>query len=580
MASISKSANLQFYLNGEEINAPVQWKDIAILATFENDAVQANITIDQFEFVNQAREIIINHLNDGRIFEGLPFQIVATGTNNSLTVFDGLIDLTNEFDNQADSVRAVCSIAKKDGLNTLEQRLSALNYDYLYELGIITDADFVGVPYVIEKTDDSADIVLLLFMGVFLTDAIIQQIADTAEAIATASGILAAGITGAVGSAIFAVANALLQAAKLAALVIAFAELGRRVIELLAQPKRTHKGILLKTLLSKACEQLGYSFETDIADLDNIVYLPSNNGIDTRDALGRILSVNTIEKGTPAVNDFGFNAVEAFEIATDYFNAKTAIVDNTVQFRSKDSSFWIKTASYTMPDVLIESEQYNTDELIANKLFSFDTDTLDEWTAIDFTGTNYEVITNSVDPQNTSFVKGLQEVRYNVCLGSRKEKESALQSALRNLAGIFDDVINIFGGNSDLQGLFDDPQGVLRVSQNNHSKPKLLYLQNGNIPANHRELLSAKASYNNYHYYDSFVLGNYNGQKRLYNGVRVGFGLDDFVKLIENSYFYTNEGEIAQAIKIESNLALDFAVMSYFIRQPYTERLSETVIEP
>ena len=62
MSNISKSANLTFFLDGIQIDAPVQWADIGILATFENDNVQANITIDEFDFVNQARQTILNHI--------------------------------------------------------------------------------------------------------------------------------------------------------------------------------------------------------------------------------------------------------------------------------------------------------------------------------------------------------------------------------------------------------------------------------------------------------------------------------------------------------------------------------------
>lgn len=574
MSNISKSANLSFFLDGNEIDAPVQWADIAILATFENDNVQANITIDDFDFINEARQAILNHIADGRIFEGLPFQIVASGTNNSLTVFDGYIDLTEGFQDLQDSLRAVCRIAKKDGLNTLEERLQALNYDYLYELGEITDADFIDVPYVVEKFDNTIETALLLFMVAFLADALIQQVADTATAIASIAGMTI------LGKIIFAVASAIIQAAKLAAMILAFAELSRRVFELLVQPKRTHKAMLLKSLLEKAVAHLGYGFETDIADLDNIVYLASNTAVDERGAIGQIVSVKTIDKGIPNVQDYGFNCLEMFELAINYTNSRIAIVGSKVQFRSKDSAYWQKTASYTMPDILIDAVQYNTDEMVANKLFSFDTDIADEWTVESFTGTNYEVITDATDAQNQKFIKGLQQVRYNVCLGSRKDKRNAVESVLAFLAGLFDSVINVFGGSSNLSGSFDSVTGVLRVSQNNHSKPKLIWLSGGEIPANQRDLLSAKVSYNSYHYYDSFILGNFNGQKKLFSGVKSGFGLDDFVKLIENSYFYTNDGQLVQATKVESNLSLDFATLDFFVRQPYTRRLSETYIEP
>ena len=50
MVAISKSANLSFELDGSKVEAPIEWQDIAILATFDNENVQGNITTDQFTF--------------------------------------------------------------------------------------------------------------------------------------------------------------------------------------------------------------------------------------------------------------------------------------------------------------------------------------------------------------------------------------------------------------------------------------------------------------------------------------------------------------------------------------------------
>lgn len=575
---MSKSANISFFINGNKINAPIEWLDISILSTFETDQIQANITIDSFNFALEARSEILSHISDGRIFEGLPFQIVAKGSNNELTIFDGLIDLTEDFENLVDAGKVSCKLEKRNGLNQLDKRLSALNYDYLESLGEIGEVDYVSVPYVIEKENNALDIALLVFLVAYVTDTVIQQIASTANAIAVAVGIASSSITGIAGSTIFKVANAIIELAKLGALIVVFADLGRRVLDLFISPKREHKAILLKTLLEKAFAHLGYALETDLLDLENIVYLPSNNGIDERSAFGKIIGVNTIQKGIPKVNDFGFNCRELVEIATKYFNAKIGIVGDTIQFRKKGSDYWTKKATYNMPDVLQESKKYNTGELVANKLFAFDTDSLDSWTLADFTGTNFEVITSATNPQNEAFLSGLNEVRYNTCLASRKDKINALEIAVSLFAGIIDTIVNLFGGNSNLQQSATSSEGVMRVSQNNHSKPKLLWLEGGQV-ATQRDKISAKISYENYHSYDSFVLDNYNGQKQIFRG-RVGFGLDDFVKLSENSYFYTNDNKLAQAIKIEWAIGLDYAVIDYFVREPYTERLTETTIEP
>ena len=85
-------------INGSTVTAPVEWEDIQILSTFDNGAVQANITVEELTFVLSAYDVITEYIDAGLdggngIFEGIPLQILAY--NDSTTaIFDGYIDLT------------------------------------------------------------------------------------------------------------------------------------------------------------------------------------------------------------------------------------------------------------------------------------------------------------------------------------------------------------------------------------------------------------------------------------------------------------------------------------------------------
>ena len=586
---MAKSATLTFYLNGNIVPAPVEWADIEVLASFDNESIQANISIDSFTFVNDARLSVLEHINEGRlggvgIFEGLPFRIEASNSDSTVSIFDGFLDLAGGLVDYPEQGRLECSIVKSDSLNNLEDRLSATTYAYLYEQGYITDSDFIDVPYVVVKPIEAQEVLSTTIALYLMQKAIAEQAEKIAKEAGTFAGILAAGVTGAVGAAIY--AGLVLIAAIIygLALLAAVVKMATAIVNAFLPLLRSHKAIKLKKLIQAAATYAGYELVTDIGLLENIVYLPSNINVDKPNSSGFVGAVGSIKKGIPNSSDFGYSVVELLQLARQLFNAKLAITaGNKLQFRSKNSPFWEQTSSYVLPDVLTDSLLYNTDEIAANRLLAFDTDLRDIWTIENFKGTNYEVITDSVTTfnQKAKQLKGLNEIRFQVCLGNRKNDLTALESLLAGFASVVDDVVDGLDGSSNLAAQVQNRINVLKVSDNNHSRSKLLYVNgSGLIPANHREFLSAKALYNQFWVEESFVSDNWNGQKVKYEQVRIPFGLDDYLQLIENSYISTIEGDRGKVEKISWRIGSDYATIDYWIRKPYTLNLKETFIEP
>ena len=363
---------------------------------------------------------------------------------------------------------------------------------------------------------------------------------------------------------------------------MAVINLGLALIETLVPKKRTHKGLLLRTALEKVANHLGYGFISPNIEFDKVHYLPSNPEFDEEDeTTGFIRKINSIKKGIPKVTDFGYRCSEMFELAKNLIDGKFAIIDGDLHLRSRNDPFWVRTSTYTLPDVLIDVKRYNTQDLKANKFIAFETDITDDWTLDNFKGTNLERITDAINVSNSraKLIKGLDELTFPVALGSRKDKLSAIEKILKELAKVIDGVANTFGGNSNLASRVSSKLGVLKVSTNNHVIPKLLWLEGGRIPANNRELFSAKSLYDSYHNYDSFVTTDFGFQRELYRNISIPFGLDDFVKLIDNSYFVTDDGVIGKIEKITWNIANDRAVIDYWKQIPYTSNLKETFIE-
>ena len=307
--------------------------------------------------------------------------------------------------------------------------------------------------------------------------------------------------------------------------------------------------------------------------------MPSNQNFDEENAAGMLHKVNGTKYGTPTINDYGYNCLDFFELCKKLFKAKYSIIGNTIYFINEFDSFWVKQSTFKMSSVFNKIKRFNTDELIANMILSFNTDVSDKWTISNFLGTNYEIITdaNIVNNNSAKYIKGLNQIQFGVALGNKKEQLNGLENALKNTLSLIDKAAMTVGSYSNLASKITSKLNILKISTNNWIIPKVLKLS-GNKPVA-RSLWSAKYIYENYYRGTSFVQNGYYGQKIKYNEVEIPFGLNDFVSLINNSYFYTSDMKTAKVTSIKWNMSKDKAIVSYWIREPYTKNLKESFIE-
>lgn len=574
-------------INGKTLSVPREFFDVGTKASFDQNP-QANLTTDTFTFVLDAAKEIRAHIDNGLksgvgIFEGMPLEISATGRGNSISVFNGIIDLQDNaiINNELGQVEA--KIKQDNGLNNLQDQIEALDFGFLLEIGVIKESDYVDVDYVVIKLDSTLEAITMLITIFLLSKELIDSIKSISEQIGTIAGILASGISGSIGAALYAVGVAVAEIIFAAAILALIIKLGEALLELLIQPKRTHKAIPLKTLLEKTCKHIGYGFNTTVEDLDNVVYLPSNTTTDDYGDSIFIQVPGTIKQGIPNATDFGYTCTELFELARMLFNGRFLIDKNTIQFHTENSEFWIKRATWIKPDVLkAQGFRFNTDEIKSSININLQTDVTDEYTIDNFLGTVFQVITDAktvINVRNKT-IKNLDIVSIPCALGNRKEKLNGFEKLLSEMAGLFDEVAKSFGGNSNLKGRITEKIGVLKVSFNNHAVPKLLWLENGKMPSNHRELFSAKTLWEKYHVEKSFVQNNFERQRVIFENERIPFGFDDFTKVVNNSYFHDTNGKLGKIITLEWTMNKDFALISYWQPQVYTKNLKETFIEP
>jgi hypothetical protein len=379
------------------------------------------------------------------------------------------------------------------------------------------------------------------------------------------------------------VAVALINIAYTAFMVAAIISLGIQVFEALLPIPRTHRTLKLRTALEKISNHLGYTFSSPITMLDDLVYLPSNLETDDVNFLtGLIDFPKGTKTGLPNERDYGFTALEFFELCERMFNADIKVNGNALEFRSRNDPYWQQAATYQMPNFLRKVKRYNTDELIFSRLLRFDTDEIaDEWTVNNFKGTNYEIITNDTTITNNEakYINNHETISFPVCLGNRKNELNGLENSLATLGGVIDSVINSFGGNSNLSGAITSRIGVLKVGTNNTTKPKVLFLRGNKLPSNHRDLFSAKVLYDKYINEKSFVLNNFGGQKAIYSLEGLPFGFEDFLKTIENSNFVDSENNNAKFRSLNWLISGDTAQGEMEQNEIYAPNLTETYIE-
>lgn len=586
MSNPSKSAEAKFLLDGIEYNAPIGWEDITIIADYENDAIQPRLSIEEFEFTLEARKAINQWIALGLtggvgIFEGMPFQLVLFNNTLIQQNFKAILDFTNDYTDLIQDGKLTVRLMKDKGLDNFFNQVEGTTYGYLFSIGAITIADFINQPYVVEKKFNLFEILMTSIVLYLMTKELAESIQRTADAIATVAALLTTSVFPLpVGSIAYAIAIAIINVVYTIVLVIAIISLTITLINTLVPPKRNHKVMTLRRLLEVVCNHFGYGFVAPtISELDHLNYLPSNPNLDEKTLFGFIQVTNGTPQGIPDTQDYGYNCSEMFELAKRLFNGKYAIIGNDVHLRPENDPFWIQQSNWQIPNVEIEQIQYNTDELKGDRLLTFEYDLNDEWTIDNSIGTAFEIRTTQINTlrKQAVLIKGLEEIRFNVALGSTKLSLNGIELLLKFVAQFIDTVTGVLGGGTNFAVQITSKVGILKQTENWHSLPKLLYTNGNIIPVNHRNLWNAQVLWVKYHIEKSFVANNFHGQKFVYNNVKVPFGFEDYNQLTTNPYFLFN-GSQAKIIKFDWSFGEDFATISFYVRKPYTKNLKEIFI--
>lgn len=589
-------------VNGFETTPPMEMQGLEIVADFENDNVSANINLQALTFVNEANEIIKQWANDGLQTEGIPIEIIVQSLT-SFSAFEGYGDFRGYEVNSP--VECSLPLVKSNGLNSLDERSKGITMLLLEAKGIMPKSMGVNIPYVVENRKTDLEKIALLTNATFIFKSAIDEMF---KFIAIASDITTLGVVQATINLTLTLANIVLLINRLKALV-------QEIIDTFFGLVRYHRGIKLKTFIERGLFYLGYSVDFGIieGDLDTVVLCPSKYdevGLPVGFLPSFETAFSTLSGILKSRNNLGYDLNGAFELINKLFNTKMAIVDNVVHIKTKKDPYWTSTASFIMPDLIIEQSivamngrkvPNNLEELFRRTYISYERDDSDKWTISNVNNSISETIREeiSVENQNNVLLKGLEDVQIPYALCIRNNNISTLlsdfQAQITEGNEFISQIMEIFDSVSDLlpeplspldflPTSISNRIGAMKVENHFFSTPKIVCLQNGKIPSNYISIIGSRALYEKYYAWNSPVPlvkdptnANNTNQKMLFKNVKIPMGLINFKQIVENSFFLTNFGLTGKFEKVSYNVEGDYAICDYFIYKNFTDNYEETI---
>ena len=247
--------SLSFELDGQPSGTPVNAQELSLSANWETGEGQeeSEISLTSIEFAMEDAKLLNQKVADGLtggagIFEGVPYKIKL----NSTTIFDGMVDLTNEA-TFVDCEKVIAEIMKEDGVDWLSEVADGISFGSMAKNNQIVASDYIVVPYVLNFRPEAFVVGQLLITSFLLTKELIQGIKDIA--------FLTADVVNAIGSikgVIVATIRLVAQIIYTTAIVLALISVIRDLIEQFFPAVRRYNGMTFKRMFEVGLASLGF----------------------------------------------------------------------------------------------------------------------------------------------------------------------------------------------------------------------------------------------------------------------------------------------------------------------------------
>ena len=181
------------YIKGVKVNKPVNFPDLFLQVQRDNDGLTQNTSIKSFEWVDAEAQLLRGYFDAGMtggtgVSAGIAHKIDLVEGGIILNIFDGYIDLqTARFEQDLCIVESV----PKASVEWLDSGVAdGIDFNDLYDRGIIKDTDFVYVPYVLSSIPNYTELMIISLTSTFVFTSLIKQVIMIAEAIGESSSVL------------------------------------------------------------------------------------------------------------------------------------------------------------------------------------------------------------------------------------------------------------------------------------------------------------------------------------------------------------------------------------------------------
>jgi hypothetical protein len=541
-----------------------------------NNWQEAEITVDRVILANKAYDVVKSHINTIGHHEGIPYSV----TVGSVTI-DYYVDLTDNPIYRDNEVEV--SLKRRRGVDWFEKVSQGLSFEAINAKNTITGA--FDVPYIIVKDNQVELLIMLAISSYTLTKELIQATKELADA----TGELVEALTPDVPPNVKPgeIANVAIQVAAnaiyVALLIIALINLITQIVELIIPKVRYFKGNTFRSLISQGLQhpEINLSFSSSLPELDS-TFLPVPLLKQKQSIFDYLIAQNTqaYNKGYPSASDSVFaNLLGMINEVCKWLNAEYRIIDGVLYIENE--SFWSNNSGVNITTTLeVQPERtnewtYNFDETWRRYYLHAQYDPSDTHTFDKSSGIYAEYQTEPITIINDDLVNipGLRDVGCSFAYGARKNQLNAIELQLLPLAQLADNVVNFLGGNSNLAGKIVNRVGVLQISQQFFSIPKVIWTVGGKQPSNYFDIIGMPVIYSKYHSVEQ-VKENF----KEIRSSEVRFSPEQFYNILDNNFVNDQFGNTLKIVTFEWINKSRKALIQYSIESDEASNLKTVTV--
>lgn len=623
---------VRHYIAGQEVQRPINYPSLKFRVDFDQETQTQTMSVSELEWgvsderdKKDAKVIIRNIVNKGMsggvgITEGIPYKTTLDSERGeTLQMFNGYL---NAWDSQFDVGNVVTPIQQLGSTTWFNDQIDSFSFDYLESIGLITSANYITIPYCIEKKQNALEMIVLSVSIFVVTDKLVGQIKEFAQLLADTPNPF---------TAFSAIAKILAQIIYIIVLLLALVGLLISLFENIIQRNKYHYGMKVADLMQIGLSYLGYTFRSSIFQnsiYKDLILLPEKYQVGTNtgilSAIEGLTKDNKKDQKGYYKGTFG-EFINAFKVM---FNAKL-VIDSSGEgapiFYFEKYNFRKSDSGITIPELWGDSNKFafNFNDFKSNIKLAFMVDQQDRHTIKEYTGTSVQVIQKQKAINNRQMVltKGYDERTIPFALGKRKRSLSNTEEILKGLFEVVQpplnaiiDVVNVIieavnevisflrkvvnALNSigikiklklkdipkvqrlDIANQIKNRVGMLKMESDYVAVPKLLFLNNGKIA--NEQYLNARFLFDTYHTYGLFVARNdFPANQYLIKDAKgIPFTFQQFKEVLKNNTIFTARGEKGEIISIELDPENQVADIDYKILKQYTNNIELQYLEP